>query len=71
MKKTKTWNREEIIKIISESLDETHNIIKKQYPDLDETKEEVEDKDLFDVLGMLKDELLLVAFAECIKSRLK
>lgn len=70
MKKKKTWTREEILKIVTEAMEETNEVIKKQYGGIEE-KKELEDKDIFDALGMLKDELLMIAFAEAIKHRLK
>lgn len=64
MAKEKKWTREEILKIVAESLKETCGV-------LDEAHATDEGDPLFKSLDKMKDQLILIAMAEAIKIRLK
>ena len=70
MAKEKKYTREEILEIVGEALKETNEIVTKSLKET--TEEKGNDKEeLFDLLNTMKDQMLLIALAECIKSKLK
>lgn len=70
MAKEKKYTREEILEIVGDALKETNEIVKKNLKEVTEKKGN-EKEELFDLLDTMKDQLLLIALAECIKSKLK
>lgn len=71
MTKNKTWTREEIQKLIGEALEETNEVLNKTKPNPEEIKEGEEGETLHSLLVYLQNQLLLISFAECLKSKLR